>query len=753
MTDGEIDRLELECFSKGICETSLHGTPCVVILFGYKTTRPVSCNISVGLSVFSNAADCLFLFHDIDTTAVYILQSKGVFKGLLPLDFGELILDSRTLWRDLPLFEYRQLFEFPLPMRQQLQPDDLLLQSGQKINLQELYRNHLSNSLADEIMTSNDNLQSILLAAQLRGDDDSIRHWVSGQRARSKDILVRERPDVDHKAHDTLRALVPILSNIENASKVADLQCDLRKAHHRNWAELVAEFSIEQEESSTRGIVASDVLERLETNRSEIDTGTHSPRMLSPVSFNLEHRYQRSPSSIARPHPHNLSERDLRATSLYGFGIPRLKRKLRGENAGALYIQHYKYQQTIDSEDRLEGTCPICDENETLLVFLLKLPPSHITTPSFPRPNDRKGLAYPLAMGTYPETDILSSQVSCDACAYTIIKERLRYGDDVVTEAIPLMHAAFAGEYRSTTLDLIDAALEKRFQKSSIELVFLSILYNTFADPESTTLESSSRTLKKVCSWLVHDTRMPQSLSTSITITSSPDSNSSRPNPMAQVLQENIMNIQQPGAALLRYPVEGFVILMRIIADLDLKISIKDCQLAIWYRFLFYLVERHCALLAVNHSEAIISLRSIVKSVLSAEATEMDNDADKETGVDPELHAPDEKQSTRTSHADRLFGSTAPSLLSLQSESMPSSHLSAICGTHLLSEEDLEEFQGLDGLFGPVVDLFSSELDSFLRALLQERTLPSLPVEVFDGMKAQKDLHKVFQISEGGSNT
>ena len=108
MTDGEIDRLELECFSKGICETGLHGTPCVVILFGYKTTRPVSCNISVGLSVFSNAADCLFLFHDIDTTAVYILQSKGVFKGLLPLDFGELILDSRTLWRDLPLFEYRQ---------------------------------------------------------------------------------------------------------------------------------------------------------------------------------------------------------------------------------------------------------------------------------------------------------------------------------------------------------------------------------------------------------------------------------------------------------------------------------------------------------------------------------------------------------------------------------------------------------------------------------------------------------------------
>ena len=85
LTDGEIAPQSISQFSQGVCEASLHGTPCVIILFGYKSNRPLSCNVSVGLSVFSNATDCLFLFHDVDTTQVYIFQSKGKFNSVLPL--------------------------------------------------------------------------------------------------------------------------------------------------------------------------------------------------------------------------------------------------------------------------------------------------------------------------------------------------------------------------------------------------------------------------------------------------------------------------------------------------------------------------------------------------------------------------------------------------------------------------------------------------------------------------------------------
>ena len=93
LTDGQIAHNDLLEFSKGVCEASLHGTPCVVILFGHKTFRPANANISVGLSVFAHTTDCLFLFHDIDSTQVYILQSKGRYNKLLAPGCHELVLE------------------------------------------------------------------------------------------------------------------------------------------------------------------------------------------------------------------------------------------------------------------------------------------------------------------------------------------------------------------------------------------------------------------------------------------------------------------------------------------------------------------------------------------------------------------------------------------------------------------------------------------------------------------------------------
>ena len=91
-----------------------------------------------------------------------------------------------------------------LPTRQRLRPDDLLLQSRHKTNLQDLFRHQVDSSTAGEILTNDDDLQSILLASQLRGHDDSIRKWVSEQGIRAKDIFVCERPDVDGQAANSM---------------------------------------------------------------------------------------------------------------------------------------------------------------------------------------------------------------------------------------------------------------------------------------------------------------------------------------------------------------------------------------------------------------------------------------------------------------------------------------------------------------------------------------------------------------------
>ncbi len=763
LTDGQIDRREIHNFSQGICHAGLHGIPCVVILFGYKSARPALCNISVGLSVFSNAADCLFLFHDLDSTQVYILQSKGVFNDVLPPGCHQPILDTKTLWSDLPLFQYRQLFDLPLPMRQQLRPDELLLQGKRKIDLQDLYRNKVDSSTASEILANNDNLQSVLLAAQLRGDDENIRNWISDQRIKAKNVLHCERPDVLHKATEVMRELLSMLADSDpDCMLLNGLRYDLQTAHHTNWVEFVSNISAEHKEELARNAIVADVMNRISSNRKDMDSGVNSPRMLSPVTPHMLSSHapfwgpeagssyptsSRPVPSAPRPGHRFLSGPTVEATVpsqldskhsirevLSHFDLPTLRSLLKGDNAGALYIEQYKYRPG-PSNDGFEGTCPVCEEEDVLLVFLLKSPPTDISTPMFPQPNARKGLAYPLAMGTYPETDILSSQVCCDSCAYIMISGKMEYSGDRIIAAVPIMQAAFSGDFESTTLDLIDTALQKRFQKSSIELVFLSIIYSTLTEVDN----FRSEALKTACSWIVRKTWLPRCLSMSIASSTPISSISSAPMPMITVLEESINNVQQPEPPLLRYPVGGFVVFMLIITDFNGVRSFKTCQLTVWQRFLFHLVEQHCALLAADQSNAILVLQNILQDSLT--------DPDKGYGSesDPKHHLELENEPRRVSEllkdsVEVPMDSSVPA----QPHLLASTQLDTIRGTHLLSEEDLEEFQRLESLFKPVEDLCSVALHRFLMYLLEEVTTPSLAIDVFDTMRAKENLHDIF---------
>ena len=726
LTDGQIDRQEIKDFSQGICDACLHGTPCVVVLFGYRSPRPSLCNISVGLSVFSNAADCLFLFHDLDSTQVYILQSKGVFNDLLPPGCHQPILDMKTLWSDLPLFQYRQLFDLPLPIRQELLPDELLLQGKRKIDLQDLYQNKVDSSTASEILANNDNLQSVVLAAQLRGDDENIRRWVSKQKVQAKNVLHCERPDVQHQADYSMRVLLSVLADPNpDRRRLNNLRHKLRTAHHKNWVKFVSKISAEHREELARNGIVSDVMNRIRSNRREMDSGLNSPNILSPVARGSYCPTFSSQSSYVQGTP-------------LAPDLLTLKSLLKEDNAGALYIEQYKYRPG-PSNDGFERTCPVCEEEDVLLVFLLKSPPTDISTPMFPQPNARKGLAYPLAMGTYPETDILSSQVCCDSCAYIMISGKMEYCGDQVIAAVPIMQAAFSGEFESTTLDLIDIALQKRFQKTSIGLVFLSIIYSTLTEVDDKSFDLRSEALKTACSWILRKTCLPSCLSSSIASSTPTTSASSSPRPIIPVLEENIMNVQQPEPPLLQYPVGGFVVFMLIIRDFTRVGSLKTFQLTVWHRFLFHLVEKHCALLAADQSRAILALQNILLHSSADPDTGYGNDLD--TKHSPKMeNEPGGASELLQDSVDVPIGSSIPG----QPRLLTSTQLNTICGTHLLSEEDLDEFQRLEDLFEPVENLCSVALHHFLTYLLKEVTTPSLAIDVFDTMRAKENLHDVF---------
>lgn len=136
LTDDQIDEYEGKRFALGICETEYHGTACMIILFEYKARRPINCDVSVGLVVFASTPDCLFLFHDVDTREVYVLQFKGVFNAVLPRHCQELLLNEHTVWSDLPRFFYEQLFTLRIPRPRCLKANEITFQSGKALSIE-----------------------------------------------------------------------------------------------------------------------------------------------------------------------------------------------------------------------------------------------------------------------------------------------------------------------------------------------------------------------------------------------------------------------------------------------------------------------------------------------------------------------------------------------------------------------------------------------------------------------------------------
>jgi hypothetical protein len=235
-TDGDITEEYVREFSLEVCRHGLHGTACIIVLFGYKQHLPMQCNTSVGLSVFSAASDCLFLFHDVDNGIVYIFQSKGIFKKLLPRGRNQIILDSETTWDILPTIHYNELAQIEIPSPVKLPPDTIQLQSTKTINLHDIYNDRVDPETATEILDNDDNLKPVLLTTDIRGRNTDVEKWVQRQKLNAQDILWLKRPDQGFMARRLIVKLLLIMREEEEPSEKASLQASLRSAHMLNWS-------------------------------------------------------------------------------------------------------------------------------------------------------------------------------------------------------------------------------------------------------------------------------------------------------------------------------------------------------------------------------------------------------------------------------------------------------------------------------------------------------------------------------------
>ena len=259
------------------------------------------------------------------------------------------------------------------------------------------------------------------------------------------------------------------------------------------------------------------------------------------------------------------------------------------------------------------------------------------------------------------------------------------------------MPAAFAGRYEETTLELIDVAFGKRFHMSTVLLVFLSTIHGTLAIIDGDKAELRRRALKKLSSWMCRNAKLPLDLSMSTTGSTPRAGTFAKPHPLVDVIQRNLDIFCEAESPLLQYPVGGFVVLTLLAHNLNF--DLRKLRETIWQRFLFHLVEKHCAAMTTDQGRAVAELQDIILSRTTA-------------ALEAGKITPDD-----------------------------------LCGTHLLSEEELDDFKRLDALFEPV-ETRSSALRMFLSRLPLE--LPRMPIaiDLFDTMRARKDLSEVFQLEE-----
>jgi hypothetical protein len=715
LTDGEINESYVRKFAAGISNNEIHGTACIIILFGYMPSRPVDCNISVGLSVFAASPDCLFLFHDVDSSKVFILQTKGLFKTLLPKGCETIILDNATTWNNLPPISYRQLSKLRIPVLKKLKPNKLRLQSRSEVDLDDIYHNRVSESVASEILDNDDNLKSVLLVAQLRGQTQHVKRWVSKQKTARGNPLHATRPDLEQKAELNMRELLAILQAGGPPESHSAKQGALRAAHRHNWSAFIISIKKEEKQVSRRETIVKDALDRIEQNKHDHSEGRFAGSSISSVSCAYDDIFLSTTPPML-----NISVRGHRSV---GLSFRSRRKSPIVADSPVLYIPGYREDTVLGLENIFRETCPLCGELDTPLALLLKNPPKGDTTPNFPTPNSRAGLAFPLAMGPFRETDIVSSTVCCHPCAHTLVRHRLSFDEEEFIDAIPLTGGAISGEFQPALIEAIDKALAWRFERSVVESVFFAAIYNTLNQlPESGA--SNTDLLDRALRWTASELSQNLFISPCLSSTFSgstlrarkSDDNLTLPLPVA--LSQSIHKINEPLPELLRYPVGGFVVMILAIDDLELELGPQVREQAVFQRLLFHLTEQYYELLVSDKDAAIKSAQAIFMCIQSTRAAP----APAQAPADPE---------------------NIPS-------PCPEFTIDALMKTNLLSLEDLDTFHSLGPLFAFVEEKCLWAVLAYLHFLVHATVIrvDSGPMECFDRVRNLAGLKDVFRQPE-----
>jgi hypothetical protein len=676
-TDGFIEPDQVAKFAEGLCGNSMHGTACVIILFGHCPSRPLDCNISVGQAVFAVAPNCLFLYHAVGMEQLYLLQAKGCFKALLPKGVDELLLELGTSWDDLPRMLYSDLAQVNIPAPQKLGRDDILLHDNKIVNLEDLYCDRLEPGLTESIFEIDDDLKSILLNAHNRGRRNEVGSWVAKQRISLRHPLHIPRPDGSGRASELMQALLVALRakhdvsagrrDLLEDSGISELRLRLRIAHEMNWENFTRSIDIRFKHVADREEIVTNAMSRISMS----EATPSSPALMSPLTHLLRskplakriggelrsyvgksllqsqyppgayqlRRYTDDPCQVSpypsdrcqpshMPVPENQCYSPRQSLSKGWRSYPREPETSRSvthvgsvlhhdprefDTSHIIHTQRYIINRASTLHGMFRGLCSLCAHADSLLVLLFKKPPLNLYTNGFPRPGSRSVLAFPLAMGCFPETDIISSYICCDACSTHLVRLGKSPLDEEIVGSYPLLRRG-QDENKTTWLETLDEAFQKRFNRSDIELVFLAVLHNTreYCASDSTT---DMTLIVRALQWTFNDFMKRCRIQSSLNTPSSTPSTT----PKSILIDDAIEpGVDSANEWLLQYPIEGFAVLLSFYKDSEPALQ-KKLKIFVHERF-FFDITQHYYDNRVRHSPDVCAKQ------LSCLLTTPDND-------------------------------------------------------------------------------------------------------------------------------
>jgi hypothetical protein len=616
LTDGQIDDILVQEFAIATAQIGLHGTACVVIVFGSTMSRPpADCDVSVGVAAYAVAPDCLFLFQDVDTRRLLIMQAKGCFKFLLA-KIGpcptQPVLNKYTTWAELPTISYTDLSQVKLAPPRKVAPDELALQDGLVIRMKDLYSGKVDDERVGELIRNEDNLKSLVIAEIARGTGKDLQNWLDTQQKAIPPDLTRERPDIEGKAQAAVTQLLRGFEGNETKEVLDTLRNVLRRAHRDNLRVFGNQSAVFTSQTFSVGRA------RQHSQQSQVSAGIEDrPTFVSPqrsysyqASASIGYKYTPTPTNTFPP-PAALNEPNTTNSD------PEDYMHLTSTLTCTFLPGFHRYAK--DQQSEYSGNCMLCKEH-AVLVILMKSPPE-INTTNFPTSGSYSPLAFPLAMSSFAETDIVSFFLCCDSCALYLVKNCTSPLRETITGGLALTSIKHNEE---AWLDVIDVALKGRFRKADLPSLFIAILDRKILENRSLPPradQSDGVLYNDALIWaktqLAKIAVVPLTLSPAFR-------RSQRPGGYPMTRKDSLLTIISertlidPGdpenldIAMLRYPVPGFMVLVRLMRDH--AVAPEQLQTHLFQRLIYYITENYYANLESNGNTSIVqSLQTLLQ--------------------------------------------------------------------------------------------------------------------------------------------